>query len=254
VGKFRAALLLLAVAVTADAQWKVDSAKSEPGRAGVTHRHISAQNPQTDGTVDLDVAVFSTRACTLRVIDNKDGANDLAAAVRRANAVAGVNGGYFDPNFAPIGLRVINGATTSSLVRARLITGVVLASARGVQIVRTAAFSRKQQVAAAIQCGPFLVEGGRAVRGLDNSRTARRTFVVTGGNDRAALGVCSEISLAQLSELLATIRITDDFKVHQALNLDGGSSTALWLDREGARPFSISEYKQVRDFVGVVPK
>jgi hypothetical protein len=254
VGKFRAALLFFVVAVTAEAQWKVDSANSVPGRAGVIHRHVSAQNPQTDGTVDLDLAVFSTKACTLRVVDNKDGTSDLAAALRAANAVAGVNGGYFDPNFAPIGLRVINGATTSSLVRAKLITGVVMASTRGVQIVRTAAFSRKQQVTSAIQCGPFLVEGGRGLRGLDNSRTARRTFVVTGGSDRAALGVCSEVSLAQLAELLATIRIADDFKVQQALNLDGGSSTAFWLDREGARPVSIPEYKQVRDFVGIVPK
>lgn len=192
-------------------------------------------------------------SCSLALIDNKDG-NDLASAMGPAKALAGVNGGYFDPSFAPIGLRIIRGATTSPLVRAKLITGVVFGSPRGLQIVRTGKFPRKQPMTAAIQCGPFLVEESRPIRGLDNSRRARRTFAVTGAKDQAALGVCSGISLAQLAELLATVRITDDFKAQQALNFDGGSSTAFWLDRENGSPVSISEHKSVRDFVAVVPK
>jgi len=48
-------------------------------------------------------------------------------------------------------------------------------------------------------------------------------------------------------------KIADDFRIERAMNLDGGSSSAFWF-KDGAAPFSISEQKTVRDFVGVVPK
>lgn len=249
--RLKAAFVFLAVVATAEAQWTVGSEKSEPGRAGIVHRHISAENAGTGRSADLDLALFSAKVCTLRIIDNQNQASDLAETIRRVNLAAGVNGGYFDPNFAPIGLRIIDGKTTSPLVRARLITGVVLASPRGIQIVRTSKFSRKQSVTAALQCGPFLVEDGRGLRGLDDSRPARRTFVMTASGDRAGVGACSNISLAQMADLLATIHIADDFKIQQALNLDGGSSTAFWFAREKGAAFSISEQKSVRDFVAV---
>src|SRR5438128_11729665 len=105
--------------------------------------------------------------------------------------LAGVNGGYFDPSFGPIGLRIINGKTLAPLVRARLITGVLLASPHGVQIVRIGEFSRKQKTTAAIQCGPFLVEGGQQMRGRDDSRAAGRTSAPIGTESHAARGVCS---------------------------------------------------------------
>ena len=53
----------------------------------------------------------------------------------------------------------------------------------------------RQNPYSALQCGPLLVDGGRVVRGLDASRSARRTFAAVAG-DRVALGFCSETSLA----------------------------------------------------------
>jgi hypothetical protein len=88
---------------------------------------------------------------------------------------------------------------------------------------------------------------------LDATRTARRTFAAV-GSDHAALGLCSDVSLAQLSGLLAAARLGEDFRINRALNLDGGSSSAYWFKRGNGSVFSISEMKNVRDFVGVVPK
>ena len=67
----------------------------------------------------------------------------LATMMRHEKCLAGVNGGYFDENFAPIGLRIANGQMIAPLQRARLITGVLVASPRGVQIVRSREFSRR---------------------------------------------------------------------------------------------------------------
>jgi hypothetical protein len=53
----------------------------------------------------------------------------------------GVNGGYFDTEFKPIGLRIADGSIFSPLRRARLITGILLQSDRGIDVVRVSEFS-----------------------------------------------------------------------------------------------------------------
>jgi len=188
---------------------------------------------------------------TLRVIDNPGGSENLADVMKRDNFIAGVNGGYFDTQFRPLGLRVINSTTHSPLVRAHLLTGVLCASSRGIEIARLGEFSQKKKCETAIECGPFLIDGGMPVRGLDHSRRARRTFVAVTRSGAATLGVSSDLSLADLASALAAL---PDFKVWRALNLDGGSSSAFWFRRSDGTPFSIPEEKGVRDFVGIVPR
>jgi len=252
--RVKAALLFLAVAVTAHADWTIRSAHSEPGRDGVVHRQVSLEDSETNDSATIDLAVFSTKSCTLRVIDQPaPPRSDLAQVMRQKGCLAGVNGGYFDPDYAPIGLLISDGKIIAPLRRARLITGVLTASPREVQILRVREFSRQQKFNAAVQCGPFLVDLGRSVRGLEKTRTARRTFAAVGSVNRAALGFCSDVSLAELAKILATTRLADDFRIERALNLDGGSSSAFWVARESGA-FSIPEQKTVRDFVGVVPK
>lgn len=251
--KHKAALLLLAVAATAHADWAIRSTELEPGHAGAVHRHIVLENGSSREHAVIDLAIFSTTSCTLRVIDNQVG-ETLANMMEREKCVAGVNGGYFGSDFAPIGLLISNGKIVAPLQRARLITGVLSASTRGVQILRLREFSRQEKLNAAVQCGPFLVDHYERVRGLEGSHAARRTFAATGMNDRAVLGVCSEISLAELAAILATTRLTDNLKIQRALNLDGGSSTAFWFARENGSAFSVTEQKPVRDFVAVMPK
>jgi exopolysaccharide biosynthesis protein len=251
--RFRWALLFLAVATTAHADWTVLSAESEPGGADIEHRHLVVENTAASKRADLDVAIFSAKACALRVIDNPDG-QILASVMKREKCACGVNGGYFDGEFKPIGLRIVNGQMVAPLQRARLITGVLVASSRAVQIVRAREFSQHQKILAAIQCGPFLVDGSRRVPGLNDSQQARRTFAATATNERALLGFCSEVSLADLANILATTSVTADLKIQRAINLDGGSSSAFWFAPENGSVFSIPEQKSVRDFVGVLPK
>src|SRR6266496_3201662 len=227
------ALLFLGAAATAHAEWTIASAESEAGSAGVVHRHVLLENAADGSQVTFDLAIFSTKSCALRIIDNPEGER-LAGMMRREKYVCAVNGGYFDEQFKPIGLR--------------------FASPRGVQIVRAREFSQRQKIEAAIQCGPFLVDRSQRVGGLNNSQHARRTFAATATNERALLGFCSEVSLADLANILATTPIAADLKIQRAINLDGGSSSAFWFARENGSVFSIPEQKPVRDFVGVLPK
>ena len=253
--KLSAALVLLvAAATTARADWTTTSAQIESTPDGVQHRHAVLTNLETGAHAVIDLALFSTKSCTLRVIDQANAPRrDLAYVMQRENCLAGVNGGYFDSDYAPIGLLIVDGKTIAPLRRARLITGVLIASSRGVQIMRTHEFSRQPESNSAVQCGPFLVDLGRRVRGLEEMRESRRTFAAVAKSDRAALGFCSEISLARLAEILGSMQLADDFKISRALNLDGGSSSGFWFAREG-HAFSVPEQKTVRDFVAVVPR
>ena len=252
--RFRCALFFLAVAVTAHADWTILSSASEPGRSGVVHGHVVLENAANSERVVVDLVVFSTKSCTLRVLQNEGGVDSLGEVMKHEKYLAGVNGGYFDEKFAPIGLRIANGEMIAPQKRARLITGVLVASSRGVQILRAREFSRRPGVIAAIQCGPYLVDLTKPIGGLNDSHLARRTFAATTTSNRALLGVCSEVSLAELSKILVTTSLAEDLKVERALNLDGGSSSAFWFARENGSAFSIPERKPVRDFVGIIAK
>ena len=249
--RLRAAFFFLALATVAPAQWIEKNSRDEISFDGrVVHRHIDLAESETDNHVVVDLALFSTKSCKLRVIDNPDGAT-LSATIGRTNCIAGINGGYFDPNFAPLGLRIIDGKITSRLTRGRLMSGV-LTSDNAIHIFRVAEFSLRRKPNAAIECGPFLVDLAKPVRGLDAMRTARRSFAAIGSGDRAALGFCSEATLADLARILAVP--LGDFKIQRALNLDGGSSSAFWFRGNDGNTFGIPEEKAVRDFVGILPR
>jgi exopolysaccharide biosynthesis protein len=243
------AFLLLALGVSRG-DWKVSSTETETSSvAGSEHRRIALTEADSGEEATLDLAFFFTKSATVRVIDNPKGDSDLAAVASRARAIAGVNGGYFDPQNAPVGLLVSDGKSIAPLRKARLLSGVLVMTKARVDVIRPAEYSSRKNAIAAVQCGPFLVDGGKAVAGLNDARPARRTFVFISGPDRGAIGFCSTVTLAQLGQILAT----PELKVQRALNLDGGSSSAFWFNGEHG-VVSIPEQKAVRDFVVITPK
>jgi len=202
----------------------------------------------------LELAIFSTKSCRLRIVDQPSEPRlDLEEVMARGNFLAAVNGGYFDPEYRPIGLLIVDGTMIAPLQKARLLSGVLSASPKKIQISRVAEFSLNQKPDAAVECGPMIVDLGRSVRGLESTKIARRTFVAVATGDKAALGFCSDVTLSDLSNILAIVAIPD-FKIQRALNLDGGSSSAFWFKRTNGSAFSISEQKPVRDFVAVVAR
>ncbi len=251
--KASAAILSLVAATSAFAEWTLNSVQTEPGAAkGIEHRYVVFENSETGDRASLEVAIFSTKSCRLRLVDQPgDDRLDLAEVMPRENCLAGVNGGYFDPDSNPIGLRIAGGKTIAPLKHAHLLTGVLFSVAGKVQIVHPAELAARK-IDFAVECGPMLVDAGQPVHGLDATRPARRTFVAVSGGDRAALGFCSDVTLSELAGILGNP--LSDFKIQRALNLDGGSSSAFWFKRGNGSVFSISEAKTVRDFIAVVPK
>jgi len=250
-----AAILFLIVAGTARADWTLIFTQSEASAAkGLEHRYLVLEDSATGGRASTELALFSPKSCRLRVIDQStEPRADLSDVMQREKCLAGVNGSYFDPDYVPIGLLIVDGKTIAPLQRARLLTGVLSASPGKVQISRVGEFSRQKKIDAAVECGPMIVDLGKSVRGLESMRPARRTFAAVAVGDRAALGFCSDVTLADLANILAT-QFATDFKVQRALNLDGGSSSAFWFKRRDSSAFSIPEQRTVRDFVGIAQR
>lgn len=245
-------LVLLAGSFSTRAEWKLNSTEEISSTAGVRCVQTTAADEQTGDQAKLTLALCDTSKTKVRVLDRPNGeSSNLAQVMEEENCIAGVNGGYFDPDYAPVGLLISDGKTLAPLRRARLLSGVLSVVNGRVGLQRVAEFSPKTKASQAIQCGPFLVDRGTSVHGLENSRTARRTFAATGGGNRFILGVSSAVSLAQLSRILVAGRVAGDTKIDRALNLDGGSSTAFWCKRAEGTAFSISEQKPVRDFVAM---
>jgi uncharacterized protein YigE (DUF2233 family) len=247
--------LLLILVSAAPAQWKQISSQSEPSpNKGLEHRYLVVEDSSSGERASLELAIFSTKSYRLRVVDqSSEPRRDLEDVMARGNFLAGVNGGYFDPEYRPIGLLIVDGTMIAPLQKARLLSGVLSASAKKIQISRVAEFSLAQKPDAAVECGPMIVDLAKSVRGLEANKIARRTFAAVAAGDKAAIGFCSDVTLADLSNILAIV-VIPDFKIQRVLNLDGGSSSAFWFKRANGSAFSIAEQKPVRDFVAVVAK
>lgn len=182
----------------------------------------------------------------------------LDKAMRKSPCVAGVNGGFFgaDAEGTPLGLVVQDGKRLSPLATGSFaVSGVVYEDGKsGLALVRSSALKRMKKLPsmqAAIQGGPFLVENGSAVKGLNAQKSTYRTFIATDGGKRWCIGVSSSLTLKELADWLATPGALGDFRVKTALNLDGGSSSAFWCHESG---ISYPAFKQVRNYLGVAPR
>jgi len=207
----------------------------------------------------IQFVFFQSPDFELKVIDQGTGGSPKYAELRTAFqenfCIAGCNGGFFHPGFEPLGLMISNGKRVNQLERAKLLSGVLYCDAKGIYIVRYAAFKDHDGITALVQSGPFLVENGAGIRGLSAADPRRRTFVATDWRGHWALGVTSPLTLAELGELLADKDAIREWPINRALNLDGGSSCALYYNRGASdQPVQVINWKRVRNFVGIAPR
>jgi hypothetical protein len=204
----------------------VPSRPLEPARA--THQEIS-------GIVFEGVA-FDARSHRLIVADQTGGPAsqfaDAAAAGEALGGLAAVNGGFFTPEGAPLGLVIAAGKSSGTWNSgSSLGSGLWIENASG-----QASITRRETLGRAgasgmrelLQAGPMLVESGHLVSGLDTKKHSVRTLILWDGSHRWWMGRTSACSLAGMAAALTTAEPAG-WPVHHALNLDGGRSADLWI-------------------------
>lgn len=246
------AALLAFCAETVCAAWTV-AEKADLGTlpAGAQVRKWTFRNGEQSAV--LTAVIFSENDYRVAVEDNPSASGRLEDSAPRAKAEAGINGGYFHQDMTPLGLVIIDGKTRHSFEKAKLLSGILVQHAKSLRLIRSENHNQDTNTIAAIQAGPWLVDKGRAVAGLNAVKRARRTIVATDGKGKWALISLSPVTLADAAGVLRAAPLFGENSAANALNLDGGSSTALWADLR-PNPLSIPEFGAVRNYVVIIPR
>ncbi|MBV9464241.1 MAG: phosphodiester glycosidase family protein [Verrucomicrobiae bacterium] len=237
----------LAPASAADWSFEVRNRASLPGGAG-EYRRVSLT--RGDSAYDADVLILKAGRYAARLADQLPGhAVSVADVVSSSKAFAGVNGGFFTESFQPDGLYVVDGKLLSKPLNASILSGVLAIDREGrIRIgPRGTSYAKSKY---AFQAGPMLLHPG-GVAGVSRKSTAlaRRTAIAIGKSDELIVLASSAVSLHDLAESLATLpNAFGADEIDRALNLDGGSSTAMSAEVPG-KPVHVREWGRVRTVV-----
>jgi uncharacterized protein YigE (DUF2233 family) len=206
------------------------------------------------GAVRVAGVSFFAGKATFRVVDNPPEARvAFPGIIAAVGGIAGINGGYFHPDYRPLGLAVSGGKEIHGFEKAKLLSGVLAVRGSRIELVRSGAFKPGKDVQEALQAGPWLLEHGKAIPGLNAERKARRSVVATDGKGNWAILATGPLTLAETSEVLAMAGLPGGWTARDALNLDGGSSTALWAATQ-PKVFEIFSFGTVRNYLAIVPR
>jgi Phosphodiester glycosidase len=179
---------------------------------------------------ELQFLFFAVKKASWRVAPNLGGAlDDVEAAVQSLGGTAGINGGYFESNLSPLGLLISSGKRLHPLQKAKLLSGIFAIRNGHPELRRVSEYAGPNGVSEAIQCGPFLIDAGHPVPGLNDSRVAARTFVFACDSSIWGIGICRSVTLAEMGQVLGANFLVPGHRITRALNFDGGSSTGFYV-------------------------
>jgi hypothetical protein len=249
--------LILGQTVFAGTWRPVGSSDTDLGGADPAYARQTAERVSDGRGLTAHLAFFSSPAYRLEVIDLGGGNSAAFASIDQAfrarGCIAGVNGGFFHADWRPVGLMIAGGRRSNRFETAKLLSGVVYSDGAGTHLLRRARFRDHAGIEALLQTGPYLVDSGRAVRGLSATNARRRTFIATDWRGHWVLGATPDrVTLAELAEALASPGALAPWRIDRAINLDGGSSTGFFFDRgPDAAAVSLEPWKRVRNLVGI---
>jgi hypothetical protein len=240
-----------------------ESPAASPSMSTQPVESAKASSREISGIVFEGVA-YDSRSHRLMVVDQAGGPGsqfpDAAAASRSRGGIAAVNAGFFTPQGDPLGLVIASGKRAGSWNAASSLgSGIWHQDSAG-----DPAISRRETLGhrgagnqrELLQAGPVLVEHGRAVGGLESTKSSVRTIILWDGGTRWWIGRASACTLAALATILASNQPAGR-PIRHALNLDGGRSADLWISESVAggpitrRP---PWNRPVRNFLVLAPK
>lgn len=150
--------------------------------------------------------------------------------MRQTGASAIINGGYFDVHNQPTGLLITDGQVVGSSYKG--FGGMLSVDKQGNVSLRPLGKQPynpdTEQLQQATQSSPMLVINGKRTQFDANQVSQRRSVVATDTQGRLLLIVspAQAFTLDDLASLLAA----SDLSIKDALNLDGGASTGLYVN------------------------
>ena len=197
----------------------------------------------------IDPARF--RIDVVRARNEKTGATADEMA-RQARALLVVNGGFFTPEHASIGLIVKDGRELSPLHNTSWWSVFAIAGGRPA-IYAPKEYAAAKDVRMALQVGPRLAVGGKIPK-LKESVAARSAVGITpAGEVVIAITQGPGISMQELARRMSAPAEHGGLGCPDAMALDGGSSSQVYAKVKGFE-LSLPNFARVTNGLAVLPK
>ena len=218
------------------------------------YRFLKITSDQNTNGFYVNAVLLNNNRYAAHIIDQEKTSsffpiNQIYKATLDNNAFLGINGGFFLPNKKPLGLLVINGKQVSDYSHSHLLSGFIFIDKNGAVNI-TDRKEPYENVSNAIQTGPFLINLKGQIAVKPHPIKDRRTVLaLTESNDLLVIAT-NETTLFDLATLLHD---HSDWlgvkKIRVAINLDGGTSTAMSLFLPSEQPLVIPEMLPVRSSI-----
>lgn len=189
---------------------------------GVEHRVLESPGVQAD-LIRFDLERFDV------TVEVPKAPLTAAAAVQAYEARAAINGGFFDPQWRPLGLRISHGQAKVGL-RPHVDWGVLLARSAHAQILHSRQYQASTDHESAIQVGPRLLVDGKPTK--LKPQLAYRSAVAVDGSGRFLTLVSTAVAV-DANALARALQKVGGFKA--AMLLDGGPSAQIFAQAGNLR-------------------
>jgi hypothetical protein len=213
----------------------------QPGRRGVELRHMQATIAPDRTAAPLVIVRLDPALVRLRVAYAPDRPRGLRGWFTDRQPLAAINGSFFTPAYQATALLISDSSASGESYTG--FGGMLAVAPDGdvsLRALRDQPYDPAEPLDQALQSFPMLVfPGGEPAAIEDDGRRARRSVVARDRAGRILLLVSptSDFTLRGLADWLSQ----SDLDVDRALNLDGGSSTGLYLS-DGALQEAIDSF------------
>lgn len=203
----------------------LDSSGYLPDQMG-TLQNITITN---QGLKTMDIQLVTLKPDHYKAslyLQGKSHAQSISHVVRQHNAIIGINGGYFTPQFNPLGLVKIKGRMLQKPHQSALLSATIGINPQG-QIDLLGRYNPQLYAPTMFQTGPILVNHGNPVVSRQYHYHNRTILAVDAKHDLLIFNT-SPTTLYRIAQLMALDSACfDDQHINQAVALDGGSSSGL---------------------------
>ncbi len=180
----------------------------------------------TGHTYSLELFKIDTKQYKLQLVQASDYQLSKISAkemVLKTGALLGINGGFFDPQYKPLGLLVKDGNVVNPSKPISWWGVFSYDKNSGASVDKSGEFQAKPTTEVAIQVGPRLIDENRIMPLKKND--SLKTFVGIASDHQVILGV-TEMSSVDANDLAQML--WKELRLREVLNFDGGGSTQLY--------------------------
>ncbi len=191
--------------------------------------HMEGEPYQTP--MKMKILRISLEKFQVRVLDTRAfgvGRLEVKELARKTQAVAAVNGGFFQPDYRPLGLIIADGKEVNPLRNADW--GIFLVQGNSPRIIHTREYLPNGNISQALQVGPRLVVNGRELQ--MKKQTARRSALGVTTKDKLILLNTNDTDVyaQDLARFFYLPESEGGLECRDALTLDGGPSAQMYAD------------------------